>query len=381
MISTLASGRPAARPRPCCRATDGSPPWPTPTPIRDFAPARTRPRSRISGPRVFGHPRGGQTLEWLFRPGPAGASPRAVAEADGRIVAHAGARRCASALGDAVVRGGYSVAAMTDPALSRTAALLPRRRAPVPAHGGAGLRVRGGLLERQLVPADDGAAAAHRGAPISVVRAAARAVAARARTARARRPGAGDRRTRKRSHAACGARRRRDARSRAMNPETRGSTTSGIARRAGRRGRRGARCRLRRLALRHAARRRLPARRSRRAAAAPRDGSRTGASSLRGIPAGFLVDFVLARTRTRGGGVAARRRGIGACRRRGAALRAAARQRPGARRAAARGVPSGPEALHPQVIRFSVRGLGRRAQQPRAAARAWQLGWSDTDVV
>jgi hypothetical protein len=38
--------------------------------------------------------------------------------------------------------------------------------------------------------------------------------------------------------------------------------------------------------------------------------------------------------------------------------------------------------LHPQVIRFSVRGLGRFAGHPALGdARDWWLSWSDTDVV
>jgi hypothetical protein len=41
-----------------------------------------------------------------------------------------------------------------------------------------------------------------------------------------------------------------------------------------------------------------------------------------------------------------------------------------------------PEALHPQVIRFSVRGFGRYADAPELRdARAWWLSWADTDVV
>lgn len=66
--------------------------------------------------RVFGETRGGQTLDWLFRPGPAGVSPRAVAEVDGRIVAHAGAAAVRFRMNGEDVLGAYSVGAMTDPA-------------------------------------------------------------------------------------------------------------------------------------------------------------------------------------------------------------------------------------------------------------------------
>jgi len=41
-----------------------------------------------------------------------------------------------------------------------------------------------------------------------------------------------------------------------------------------------------------------------------------------------------------------------------------------------------PEPLHPQVIRFSVRGLGAHAADGALTdRRAWTLAWSDTDVV
>jgi GNAT superfamily N-acetyltransferase len=65
--------------------------------------------------RVFGRPRGGQSLAWLFREGPAGPPVRAVAELDGRIVAHAGVTPLRFVLDGEVVRGGYSVGAMTAP--------------------------------------------------------------------------------------------------------------------------------------------------------------------------------------------------------------------------------------------------------------------------
>ena len=65
--------------------------------------------------RVFGRPRGGQSLAWLFREGPAGPPVRAVAEQGGRIVAHAGVAPLRFVLDGEVVRGGYSVGAMTAP--------------------------------------------------------------------------------------------------------------------------------------------------------------------------------------------------------------------------------------------------------------------------
>jgi predicted N-acetyltransferase YhbS len=65
--------------------------------------------------RVFGSPRGGQSIAWLFRSGPAGPPRRAVAELDGRVVAHAGVMALRFRVGGEQVRGAVSVAAMTAP--------------------------------------------------------------------------------------------------------------------------------------------------------------------------------------------------------------------------------------------------------------------------
>jgi hypothetical protein len=65
--------------------------------------------------RCFETTKGGQTVEWLFRDGPAGPCARTVAEVDGRIVAHAGVANVRFRLGTEEVLGGYSVGAMTDP--------------------------------------------------------------------------------------------------------------------------------------------------------------------------------------------------------------------------------------------------------------------------
>jgi hypothetical protein len=83
--------------------------------VRDFEPGRDEGPVEALWSRVFGTPRGGQTAGWLFRPGPAGGSPRTVAEIDGRIVAHAGGAALRFRLGGEDVRGAYSVGAMTDP--------------------------------------------------------------------------------------------------------------------------------------------------------------------------------------------------------------------------------------------------------------------------
>lgn len=84
--------------------------------IRDFVPGADDAQVADLWQRVFGAARGGQSPEWLFRDGPAGVAPRAVAEIEGRIVAHAGAVPLRFALCGEAVRGGYSVGAMTDPA-------------------------------------------------------------------------------------------------------------------------------------------------------------------------------------------------------------------------------------------------------------------------
>lgn len=65
--------------------------------------------------RVFGRPRGGQTAAWLFREGPAGPPVRAVAELEGRVIAHAGVAPIRFLVAGELVRGGYSVGAMTAP--------------------------------------------------------------------------------------------------------------------------------------------------------------------------------------------------------------------------------------------------------------------------
>ncbi|HVH05276.1 MAG TPA: hypothetical protein VNE71_04665, partial [Myxococcota bacterium] len=104
---------------------------------------------------------------------------------------------------------------------------------------------------------------------------------------------------------------------------------------------------------------------------------------LRGIPAAFLLDLVAGS----GEAAAAREllRGAAACARaEGACVLSALRPGSGPARDALRsaGFVPVPEALHPQVIRYSVRGLGRFAGDPRLAdPRAWSLAWSDTDVV
>ncbi len=105
--------------------------------------------------------------------------------------------------------------------------------------------------------------------------------------------------------------------------------------------------------------------------------------SLRGLRAGFLVDFVVAE-----GEEAAGRALLGAlaawCRDQGAELLSALLPGSGPARSVLRGAGFRriPERLHPQLIRFSVRGLGAHANHPLLSdPAAWYLSWADTDVV
>lgn len=331
--------------------------------------------------RVFGTPRGGQSLAWLFRPGPAGDSPRSVAEQDGRIVAHAGAMAMRFQCGDAVVRGGYSVAAMTDPACRgqrlffRLGEHLYRRMTDEGFAFVAGFsnansfRLMTGPLQRTAIrpfpwcvrPLSPWAMA--RGllggaaAPVADAGAVARALRAAERgdvTLSLVDPAAGDARldavwSRVAPSVEVGAVRdaafvhwryatRPDAGYRVVLAEHAGGPAGWIG--------------YRRL-------------------------------SLRGMQAGFLVDFVLA-PRAEAAGRALLRAVARIARAEGAVLLSALRPGRGpARRALGRaGFVPVPEPLHPQVIRFSVRGLGAFAARGELVEpRAWHLAWSDTDVV
>ena len=84
--------------------------------LRDFIPGQDEAAVANLWRQSFGDTVGGQSLEWMFREGAAGPSPRSVSEVDGKIVAHAGATALRFRLGSEEVSGGYSVGAMTDPA-------------------------------------------------------------------------------------------------------------------------------------------------------------------------------------------------------------------------------------------------------------------------
>lgn len=84
--------------------------------LRDWS-AADEPAIESLWRRVFTAPRGGQTPGWLFRDGPAGPAVRAVAEMEGRVVSHAGVVPVRFRIGSEQVRGGYSVGAMTEPSV------------------------------------------------------------------------------------------------------------------------------------------------------------------------------------------------------------------------------------------------------------------------
>jgi GNAT superfamily N-acetyltransferase len=84
--------------------------------LRDYR-SEDAPALRELWGRIFPTPRGGQTVDWLFRPGPAGPCLRAVAELEGRVVSHAGVSSARYRIDGEEVRGGTSIGAMTDPSM------------------------------------------------------------------------------------------------------------------------------------------------------------------------------------------------------------------------------------------------------------------------
>lgn len=348
--------------------------------IRDFRPDADEPSLQDLFARVFGHPRGGQTLAWLFRPGPAGASPRVVAECDGRIVAHAGATAQRFRVHGEIVRGGYSVAAMTDPAwrgqrlFFRMGEQLYRRMEDEGFGFVAGFsnqnsfRLMTGPLQRTAL----------RPFPWCVKPLSALALA-RAALRRGTAPAGAhdDAFARALDAASCDGLTLRacapdDASIDTVWEHAAPAVTIGAVRDAA--------FAAWRFGTRPDAGYRL--------VLAERAGRAAGwiayrRMELRGIPAGFLVDFVLAPDE-HAAGRALLRAVTALARAEGAALVSALLPGEGAARRAlhrARFLRV-PEPLHPQVIRFSVRGLGAHARKAALVRpRAWHLAWSDTDVV
>ncbi|MGH0033836.1 MAG: GNAT family N-acetyltransferase [Myxococcota bacterium] len=342
--------------------------------LRDFRPGEDEDGVRALWDRCFGDASGGQTVEWLFRPGPAGDCPRTVAVVDGRIVAHAGVAAMRFRLGDEVVLGGYSVGAMTDPAMRgrrlfyRVGCALYERLEREGFGFVAGFsnaqshRLMTGPLERTAIRPFPWCVKILR--PFSI----ARSLLGRP----PRRPAEAD------------------------PPESRRSGVE-ITRCAPDEARLDdlwARCEseLHMAGVRDAAfsRWRFGTRPDARyrGAMAVRDGAVAAwgvyrTLELRGLRGGFIVDLLVAP-----GEVEAGRALLDTfaetARREGAELLSALRPRSGATgQALGRfGFRRIPERLHPQVIRFSVRGLGRFAGRPELVDPAsWHLSWADTDVV
>jgi hypothetical protein len=83
--------------------------------IDRYQPERDREQVEQLWLRIFGRAKGGQTLEWLFRPGPMGEAPRIVIRDDNQVIAHAGAMPVRWLVGEQPLLAGWSVGAMTDP--------------------------------------------------------------------------------------------------------------------------------------------------------------------------------------------------------------------------------------------------------------------------
>ena len=104
---------------------------------------------------------------------------------------------------------------------------------------------------------------------------------------------------------------------------------------------------------------------------------------MRGVRGGFVLDLLLAPGEEQAGRVLLRAVAE-LSRAEGAVLLSALLPSPGPVRTALlrAGFLRVPERLHPQLIRFSVRGLGAWARSPLLVdSSAWHLSWSDTEVV
>lgn len=353
--------------------------------IRDFEPAQDADRVDALWDRVFGVARGGQTVGWLFRDGPAGESPRAVAEAAGDVVAHAGGMALRFWAGGEEIRGAYSVGAMTDPAWQgrrlffRVGTHLYQRIEREGFAFVAGFsnqhshRLMTGPLGRTAIRPFPLALKPLR--PIGLGLAVLRRALGRAEQADAGAPSPA-------GAAAAGPLREGAFLVREVGPEepaldalwarARAEVGIGAVRdrayaiwRYGTRPDAGYRCWL-----------------------AERDGRACAWAASRffpmgGFPAGFVLDLVVPPDEEQAGRALLRSL-AGTARAQGALLMAALRPgRGAARRSLDReGYWGVPEALHPQLIRFSVRGFGRwAASNLLTDPRAWCLSWGDTDVI
>lgn len=325
--------------------------------------------------RCFGDAAGGQTVDWLFRSGPAGEAPRSVIELDGRLIAHAGVAPLRFRLHGHDVVGGYSVGAMTDPDYRGRGLFVKVGRHLYERLEREGFAFVAGFSNQQshrLMTTRLGRTAV-RPFPwcVRVLRpiAAARALLAG--------PAPGPQEAPTPAPVASGAVRIEPCAADDPRLDDLWDRAAGAVRLGAIRDTAFARWRFATrpdagygswLALRAG----LPV-----AWAVHRD------LTMRGLRARFLVDWLVAP----GAGEAARillteleRTGRGA----GVVLLSALLPGAGPARDALRaaGFWRVPERLHPQIIRFSVRGFGRHAAMGELFdPAAWYLTWSDTDVV
>jgi len=344
--------------------------------VRDYDPARDAARVERLWREIFGQPRGGQTVGWLFRPGPAGESPRAVAELDGRVVAHAGGAPLRFRLAGEQVRGAYSVAAMTHPAVrgqrlfSRVAEHLYARLEQEGFAFVAGFsnershRLMTGPMRRTPLRPFPWAIRPLR--PLAAAGALLRRREARDAASEAppaRLEGSGGR---------VGPCAPDDPRLDALWARAAPEVAVGAVRDA-------AFARWRFANRPDAGYRLLLAE----DASGPAGYAAYRTLPMRGLLAGFLADLLVA-PRSRAAARLLLQAAHATARADGAHLMSALLPGSGPTRTALRaaGYLRVPEPFHPQLIRFSVRGLGRWSGRPELTdPKAWLLTWADTDVV
>jgi len=312
----------------------------------------------------------------LRYPGPAGEAVRTVIEIGGRIVAHAGVAPVRFMLGDRAVRGGYSVGAMTDPAMRgrgyfvRIGRHLYRRLEEEGFAFVAGFsnrnsyRLMTGPLGRTSVrPFPWGVRVLK---PVSLAR-----TALGCRRAQAP-PSAHEFTACEEDGVLVSRVEPDDPRIDTVWSRARPGVALGVIRDA-------AFSRWRFATRPEAGYRLLLAER----AGVPAAYVVSRPLEMRGIRALFLVDFVLADGED-GAGMVLLRALTRVAREEGVEILSALLPGSGPARRVLRktGFRRVPEALHPQLIRFSVRGLGRYAGHPNLVdPGCWSLSWADTDVV
>ena len=341
--------------------------------IRDFRPGRDDAEVGDLWRRVFGEAKGGQTVEWLFRPGQAGNSPRSVVEIDGRIVAHAGATAIRFRVAGEDVRGAYSVGAMTDPAFRGRglwARLGQHLYARLEREGFAFVagfsnenshRLMTGPLGR--TPIRPFPWCVRLVSPLALVR----SLAGRPVPCGPVSPPVVEQGSVRICAAEPG-----DLRLDAIWKRAADASSVGCIRDAA--------FSFWRFASRPEAGYRL--------LLAERDGEPAGFGvyrtlELRGIRAGFVLDLVLAAGEKAAGALLLRSL-VALARAEGAGVLSALLPGSGPSRSALRraGFVRVPERFHPQLIRFSVRGLGPFSRSRLLVdPNAWHLSWADTDVV